>query len=223
MKNKGTLLIGASIAILVGFIIYSAWLVNRPQPVYLQGEIEATQIRVSSKLAGRLATLEVRRGDTVSAGQLLFTIASPEVDARLAQAKAALSGAEATSKKAVAGTQIEDIQAAYNTYLKAKSAADLAQKTLARVASLFKDGVVPAQKMDEAQTNYDVSVQTANAAQAIWEKAKNGARSEDKDAAWAMVERAKGAVDEVESYRGETRINAPAHGEVANIIAEAGE
>ncbi len=223
MKNKGTLLIGASIAILVGFIIYSAWLVNRPQPVYLQGEIEATQIRVSSKLAGRLATLEVRRGDTVSAGQLLFTIASPEVDARLAQAKAALSGAEATSKKAVAGAQIEDIQAAYNTYLKAKSAADLAQKTLARVSNLFKDGVVPAQKMDEAQTNYDVSVQTANAAQAIWEKAKNGARSEDKDAAWAMVQRAKGAVDEVESYRGETRINAPARGEVANIMAEAGE
>ncbi len=223
MRNKGTLLIGASIAVLLGFVIYSSWLVNRPQPEYLQGEIETTQIRVSSKLAGRLGQVKVHRGDTVTAGQLLFTIVSPEVDAKLAQAKAALSGAQATSQKATAGAQVEDIQAAYNTYLKAKSAADLAQKTLDRVANLYKEGVVPAQKMDEAQTNAEVNAQTANAAKAIWDKAQNGARSEDKAAAWAMVERARGAVDEVESYKGETQITAPARGEVANIMAEAGE
>lgn len=223
MQKKGTVLIGASIALLIGFVIYSAWLVNRPQPVYLQGEIETTQIRVSSKLAGRLGTVSVRRGDTVTAGQILFTIVSPEVDAKLAQAKAALSGAQATSKKATAGAQVEDIQAAYNTYLKAKAASDLAQKTLDRIANLYKDGVVPAQKMDEAQTNAEIYAQTVNAAKAIWEKAQNGARSEDKAAAWAMVQRAQGAVDEVESYRGETQIQAPARGEVANIMAESGE
>lgn len=80
-----------------------------------------------------------------------------------------------------------------------------------------------AQKRDEAGNNYKAALETANAAKAQWIKAKKGTRSEDKDAAESMVNRAKGAINEVESYVNECRIYAPANGEVADIIAEIGE
>lgn len=54
-------------------------------------------------------------------------------------------------------------------------------------------------------------------------KAKKGTRSEDKDAAKSLVDRAEGTISEVESYLNETSIYAPIDGEVADIIAESGE
>lgn len=222
VKN-GNLLAAIGVAALLIFLIVSTWVISRPKPLEVQGEVEATQIRVASKIPGRIDSLAVHKGDMVKKGQLLFTIKSPEIEAKLLQAKAALKGAKAQSAKALTGAQKEDIQAAYNNYLKAQAASDLAEKTFNRVNNLFKDGVAPAQKRDEAETNYKAALETANAAKAIWEKAKNGSRIEDKEAASAMVDNAQGIISEVTSYYNETHIYAPADGEVSNIIAESGE
>lgn len=222
-NKQANILAAIGIGALVIFLIYSTWIISRPQPIEVQGEVESTQIKVASKLIGRIDSMAVHKGDRVKKGQLLFIIKSPEVEAKLLQAQAALEGAEAQNNKAVKGAQIEDIQAAYNTYMKAEAAHQLAFKTFERINNLFKDGVVAAQKRDEAETNYKAALETANAAKAQWIKAKKGTRSEDKDAARSMVNRAKGAINEVESYVNESRIYAPADGEVADIIAEVGE
>ncbi|MFZ4401666.1 MAG: HlyD family secretion protein [Bacteroidales bacterium] len=221
--KKRNLLAAIGISSLLIFLIYSTWIISRPQPVEVQGEVEATQVKVASKLIGRIDSLAVHKGDKVKKGQLLFTIKSPEIEARLQQANAALQGAEAQNSKAIFGADIEDIQAAYNSYLKAKAAYELAQKTFERINNLYKEGVMPAQKRDEAETNYKASLETANAAKALWEKAQKGSRIEDKKSAKAMVAKAEGAMNEVESYLSETSIYAPVDGEVADIIAETGE
>ena len=223
MKRKGYLLAIIGISVIVVFLIYSTWMICRPRPLEVQGEVDATQVKVASKLVGRIDSLAVHKGDIVKKGQLLFTLKSPEIEAKLEQANAALKGAKAQNSKATAGAQIEDIQAAYNTYLKAQSASELAEKTYQRVNNLYKEGVMPAQKRDEAETNMKAAQETANAAKAIWDKAKNGTRIEDKDAASALVARAEGAINEVESYMKETSIYAPIDGEVSNIVAESGE
>lgn len=223
MKRNGYLLAIIGISVVVVFLAYSTWVICRPKPLEVQGEVDATQVKVASKLVGRIDSLAVHKGDIVKKGQLLFTLKSPEIEAKLAQANAALKGAKAQNSKATAGAQAEDIQAAYNTYLKAQAAYELAEKTYQRVNNLYKEGVMPAQKRDEAETNMKASLETANAAKAIWEKAKNGTRIEDKEAASAMVARAEGAIDEVVSYLKETNIYAPIDGEVANIVAESGE
>ena len=221
--KNGNLLAAIGIAALVLFLIIATWVMSRPKPLEVQGEVDATQIRVASKLTARIDSLAVRKGDVVKKGQLLFILKSPEVEAKMEQAKAALLGAQAQSAKAQVGAQQEDISAAYDNYLKAQSAAELAQKTYDRVNNLFKDGVLPAQKRDEAETNYKAARETASAAKSQWEKAKNGTRNEDKAAAGAMVANAKGIISEVTSYMNETRVYAPIDGEVANIIAEEGE
>jgi len=223
MNKKGILLVVIGVTALVVFLIVSAVLINKPRPLEVQGEMDATQIKVASKIVGRIDSLAVHKGDFVKKGQLLFTFHSPEMDAKLAQAHAALQGAVAQNKKATNGAESEDIEAAYDTYLKAEAALELAQKTYDRVNNLYKDGVVPAQKRDEAEAQYKAARETANAAKAIWNKAKKGTRIEDKEAARSLVARAEGAIDEVKSYLSETCIYAPVDGEVADIIAESGE
>ncbi|MCU7694757.1 HlyD family secretion protein [Haoranjiania flava] len=223
MKQKGFFLLMIGLAVFIGFIIFSFVVINKPQPLEVQGEVDAKTIKVASKLVGRISNLTVHKGDTVRQGQLLYTFSSPELDAKMTQASAALLGAEAQNSKAMNGAQSEDIQAAYDMYQKALTGAELARKTFERVNSLYKDGVVPAQKKDEAEAQYQAAMQTANAAKATWQKARNGARTEDKMASGAMVKNARGMIQEVNSYKKETSIYAPLSAEVADIIAEEGE
>ena len=223
MNKKGILLTVAGISVLLALVVYSAIVICLPKPIEVQGEVDATQIRVASKVVGRLDSLTVHKGDVIAKGQLLFVLSSPEIHARLDQANAALEGAKAQNLKAVTGAEKEDIAAAYNMYLKAMAAFELAQKTNVRIQNLYREGVVPAQKKDESEAQLQAASETANAAKETWTKAKKGTRPEDKEAARAMVNRAVGAISEVQSYLDETHITSPIDGEIADIIAEPGE
>lgn len=227
MKNitnkKIKILTITGILLVLIFLIYSTWLLSLPKPLEIQGEVDCTQIRVASKIAGRVDSIAVRKGDIVKQGQLLYIIKSPEIDAKLNQAQAMLKSAEAMKNKALNGAEKEDIQAVYNNYLKAKTGLELAEKTYKRIKNLFEEGVFPAQKKDEAEANYISAVETAEAAKQVWLKALKGSRAEDKDAAGAMVEKAEAAIKEIESFRNEMCIYAPTEGEVSDIISECGE
>ncbi len=223
MNKSKRIVVLTVIILIVSFIAYSVYLLAKPVPLEIQGQVEATQYRVASKLVGRIDSLPVKKGQEVKVGDLLFTINSPEVEAKLQQVSAMKKAAEATSKKAENGAQPEDIQAAFNTWKKAEAAAEFAKKTFARIENLYKEGVVAEQQKDEAQTKMIAADETAKAAYSVYEKAKNGARSEDKEASKALVLQADGALMEVNSYLGETQIFAQNRGEIANIIAEKGE
>jgi HlyD family secretion protein len=223
MKRKRGYLISIAILALVVFAGYAVWLVAKPIPLEIQGEVEATQVKVASKLIGRIDSLMVHKGDEVEYGKLLFTISSPELNAKYLQVSAAKKAAGAQKTKAYNGAQKEDIQAAFNSWQTALAASEFAQKTFHRVENLFKEGVVAEQQKDEAETRMKAAVETEKAARSLYEKAKNGARHEDKESAGALVQQAEGALTEINSYLNETKICAPIKGEVANIIAERGE
>ena len=99
----------------------------------------------------------------------------------------------------------------------------IAEKSYQRIKNLYEQGVMPAQKLDEVTAQRDASIATEKAAKAQYTMAKNGAEREDKMAAEALVNRAKGAVAEVESYIKETYLIAPAAGEVSEIFPKVGE
>jgi HlyD family secretion protein len=223
MNKTRNFIIGLFFTALLIFLLYTTWLITRPLPLEIQGEIEATQFRVASKIPGRIDSIAVKKGQKVVKGDFLFSISSPEIDAKLLQVTALRNAAQAQSMKAQNGAQSEDIQAAYNMYLKAEAAARLYEKTFTRVENLFRDGVVSEQKKDEAETQMKAGRETANAAKVQWEKAVKGARSEDKRSAQELVNQAEGGIAEVEAYLAETQAKAPASGEVANIVSERGE
>ena len=221
-RTKGLLALGGGVAVL-GLLGLAALLLSRPGPETLQGETDATKVDVAAKVAGRLATIEVKEGDTVEKGAPVATIESPEIRAKLDQAEAAKAGAVAQRDKADRGAREEEIRAAKSQWDRAKHAAELAETTFGRLERLARDGVVPAQRRDEAEAQWKTSRDAAEAAKAVYDMAVAGARREDRAAAAALVTRAKGAVDEVKAFLDETKVVSPAAGEVYRRNAEPGE
>jgi len=199
------------------------WLSYRPIPDQLQGMVDAREVRAASKVTGRIEAFHVAEGDRVSAGQLLFTVDSPEVAARSKQAGGAVTAAQAAEAKAQDGTRPEDIRAAEAQWRRAESAAELADATYARIQRLFDEGVTTGQQRDEAEANAIASRQTARAARAQYDQALAGARAEDKIAASGQLEQALGAYAEVEAAAAETRVVSPVDGEVGKRLAQTGE
>lgn len=223
MRVRNTIFIGIAILIIIITITVVGICIERSQPILLQGEVECTTYRASSKIAGRIDTMLVRQGDYVRRGELLYTLSTPELDAKLQQALAAKSAATALDQKAMAGARKQQIEAAKNLWQKAQAGAQLAEKSYLRIKELYDKGVIAAQKYDEAQASYLAATATERAAKAEYDLALAGASIEDKEAAAAQVRQAAGAVDEVESFLRDAMVYSPIDGEISDIIAEQGE
>lgn len=197
--------------------------VLKPEPLMWQGEVDATEIRISGKVPGRILDFYVQEGDTVRAGDTLVRISSPEVEAKLKQATAAEQAAEAQNDKANRGARRQQIDAAYQQWKSAEAAAEINAKTFTRVQNLYDKGVVPLQKRDEAEASWKAATAMANAAKAQYDLAVEGAQREDKEASGALINQAQGAVDEVEAYLQETVLLSPISGTISDIFPNKGE
>lgn len=189
----------------------------------IQGQADVTEYRVASKVPGRILQYKVHEGQYVHAGDTLALLEAPDIEAKLSQAQAAEQAAAAQSRKAEKGARQEQIQAAYEMWQKARAGVDIAEKSYTRVKRLHDEGVMTAQKLDEVTAQRDAAIATEKAAKSQYEMARNGAQLEDKQAAAAVVSRAKGAVSEVNSYINETVLIAQADGEVTEIFPQVGE
>ena len=189
----------------------------------IQGEIEVSEYRVSSKVPGRILELRVKEGDYVHVGDTLAILDAPEVEAKKAQAQSAEEAASAMKLMADNGVRQQQIQGAYEVWQQAKAGLDIAKKTYERVQRLFNEGVMSAQKRDEALAQYKAYEAQEKAAKSQYDMAKEGARKEERMAAAAQVNRAKGAVQEVSSYINETVQVAQIEGEVSDIYPKVGE
>ena len=221
-KSTSIIVITTLLIVLLVAVITVGFFLPKQEEI-IQGEAETSEYRVSSKVPSRVLELRVEEGQMVRKGDTLAIMEAPEVDAKLTQATAARSMAEAVESKAQHGARRQEVQGAYELYQKAKAGLVLADTTYQRVERLFKRGVLPAQKRDEAKAQYDAAKATVIAAESQYEMAKEGARVEDKAAAAAQVNRAQGAVDEVKSYVSETVLTAAADGMVTEIFPHVGE
>ena len=220
--NNILLAIGGFIAVVIIVALIGFLALDR-DPDIIQGQVEVTEYRVSSKVPGRILELRVSEGDFVKAGDTLAILDAPEVRAKMEQARSAESAAAALELKAQNGARKEQIQGAFSVLQQAKAGYEIAEKSYQRIQRLFDEGVVSAQKRDEVYANYKAMEAQMKAAQSQYDMAVNGARMEDKLAAAAQVGRAKGAVQEVNSYINETVQIAQKEGEVADIYPKVGE
>ena len=210
-------------AAIVAWLSYTFWLAYQPKPVRMQGQIEAQQYNISSKISGRIDKVKVKKGDIVEKGQLIFTILSPEIEAKLMQAQAGKDAAEALAEEAYSGARKEEIEAARDKWQQAKSAADLMEKTFERIDNLYEAGVVAEQKRDEAETKLEGARFAENGALQMYKMAEDGAREEVKKAATGKARMAAGAVTEVEVYAADMIIESWHSGEVSQILLQTGE
>lgn len=222
-KINGKLVTFTGIIIIVIVIAVFGFIFWEPKAEYIQGEAEATEVRISGKVPGRIEVFYFDEGDRVEQGDTVAILDSPEVEAKYSQAEAAVAAAEALNEKAVRGSRSEQIVMAYQFWQKAKAAVEVAEKTYERVQKLYENEVVAAQKKDEAEANYKAMLATEQAAKAQYEMARNGAEKEDRRAAEAQVNRAKGAVAEVDAYRKEIYLISPVSGEISERYPKVGE
>lgn len=212
-----------SLLIVVALILLGLRLAFREPAELIQGMADADSIKVSAKISARVSKLLVREGERVAAGQLLFELDSPEVEAKMAQATALLEAAQSQAAKAEQGARSEDIRAAEANWRRAAAAADLASSTYQRVESLYQEGVMTRQQRDEALVQQRSANQMLIAARAQYDLALSGAREEDKAAAQAQVRQAEAAVAEVRAAQAEISGRAPLGAEVAKRLADVGE
>ncbi len=222
-RHSGMLMAFSTLLLVIAVVSFIGWIVLKPEPIMLQGQAEATEVRVSGKVPGRIDRFMVAEGTTVNKGDTLVLINSPELNAKLMQATSAEDAANAQNQKANKGARAEQIAGAYELWQKAEVGVKLADITYKRVQNMYNESVIPAQKRDEAEANYQAAIATSKAAKSQYDMAINGAEKEDKLAARALVNRAKGAVSEVESYLTETMLVSPISGEISDIFPKQGE
>lgn len=209
-KENRSLMVAMAIVVvaLIVFAIAGFVFLEEPDNI-LEGQADATSVKISGKLPGRVTEFYVKEGDMVKAGDTLVHIHSSLAEAKLMQAQGMETAAAAQNRKVDAGTRSQIIQGAKDIVDQAKAARDIAKKTYDRMNNLFNENVISAQKRDEAKAAYDAANAAVGAAQSQYELAVAGAQKEDKASAAAMVNVAKGGVLEVESLLEDQYLVAP--------------
>lgn len=220
--NKPVLLSAAAVACLVVLGV-GFWMGTHPSEEPLYGVMQAKTVDVAAKVTGRVETLPVHEGDTVSAGQLLMTLDIPEVEAKLKEVEALKSAATARQSLVDEGARPQEIRAAKAQMQRAQAGQELAQKTFNRVHALYREGLISKQKHDEALAQKKSADELLAAAKEQYDIALTGARTQEKQAATALTAQATGGVEQVESLVKEKNVTSPIASEISRIYVEIGE
>ena len=223
-KENKALLVALSVVVIACIIlaIVGFLFLNKPADI-IEGQADATSVRISGKLPGRVMDIYVSEGNMVHAGDTLVHIHSSLAEAKLMQAEGMETVARTQDRKVDAGTRIQIINSARGLVEQAEAAVTITKKTYDRLQNLYSEGVISEQKRDEAKAAYDAAVAGRDAAKSQLELAIAGAQKEDKESAAAMVNVAKGGVAEVQSMLEDQYLVAPCDGQIDQIYPEVSE
>jgi HlyD family secretion protein len=214
--------------IIVGLVVaavaaLSIWYLVRPQPLLVQGEVDATRLDIAARVDGRVADIPVVRGQDVTAGAVLVRIDNPETIAKREQALAAKIVAEAKLANINAGTRAEVIAARKAALERAEANIVLAQKTYDRVSQLTASGNTPIARLDQATDALHESQRVADQARSAYEQAVNGYTREEHEIAAADIGKALADIKAVQSIIDQMVIYAPVASQVYQRNVEPGE
>lgn len=216
-------LLYAGLLVVALLLALGLWLASRPANPPLQGQVEADSVNVATKALARIEAIRVEEGDRVKPGDVLATLDSPEIANGQQQADAALDSARAAQALTDEGARAEDVATLRATWLAAQAQADLAATSSRRADRLYAEGVIAAQRRDEAHAARDTAGRNAQAAKAQYEKSLAGARPQSKEIAAAQVRIAAANAATAGALRKETQLVAPIGGEVSRRLVKAGE
>jgi HlyD family secretion protein len=201
------------------------------------GYVEATETRVASRVAGRVAEVLTVEGARVQAGQSLVRLTTTQTDFALGQARADRDQAEAQWRLLKAGSRVEDVQQADAQAAAAVSDRKVAEAELVaaradetRFDQLIKSRAGAQKQLDDAvarRTRADAQLRATEdrvrAAAAVLARVMSGARPEELDAAAARVAAIDARIAQLEHDRADATIVAPSAGIVSSRLVEPGE
>ena len=207
------------IAALVGS--YLLWPVEPPIPVV--GVVRTTEIRIAPEVGGQLATIKVKAGAHVSAGDVVAELSAIELAASVGQARAELAAAKASRDNVYAGVRAEQVESLKAEIAKAKARLDFTQVQLTRVSTLAETNDAAQQALDQAENDVANARAGVSDAEANYQAAVAGPTREERLIADVEVEAASAALAVLERRLEKTILRAPTDGVVTVVVAEIGE
>jgi HlyD family secretion protein len=215
-----SIIVGVIVAAIAGL---SIWFLVRPQPLLVQGEVDATRLDIAARIDGRVADIPVTRGENVAAGAVLVRIDNPENIAKREQAVAGKLVSDAQLANINAGTRPEVIAARKAALERAQASVVLAQKTYDRISQLAEHGNAPQARLDQVTDSLHESQRAVDQAKSAYEQAVNGYTAEERQIAVANVQKAASDIAAVQSIIDQMVITAPVAAQVYKRNVEPGE
>jgi HlyD family secretion protein len=207
----------------VAIAALSIWYLVRPEPLLVQGEVDATRFDLAARVDGRVGDIPVARGENIAANAVLVRIDNPETLAKHAQALAAKVVADAQLANIKVGTRPEVIAARKAALERAQASAVLAQQTYDRVRVLAEHGNAPQARLDQATDTLHESQRAQDQAKSAYDQAVNGYTAEEHQIAVANVEKAAADIKAVQSIVDQMVVYAPVASQVYQRNVEPGE
>lgn len=201
-------------------IAFGLWKAYQPQPIELQGRVEAETVHISTKVPSRIEEFYVTEGQSIKKGQVLVRFVSPELEAKKEQAQAALQSATAFHSTIYRGAQQENIDTLYANWQAMKTQAELAATTYKRGENLYQQGVISRQRRDEMLAAKTSAREAAEATYQQYARAKRGSTEQQKSTADAQVAMAQAAVKEANALTEETKLYSPTDGTISKTYGK---
>lgn len=193
-EKLGLGLLLCTVAGVFAFVVWGIWRAAFPPLPPFQGQMEARVINISSKVPGRVKKILVEAGENVKEGQIVARMHLPDIEARLAQARAQDQAAAAQQSMVDEGLRPQEKKVAQAEWERALAGVNLALKTYDRIAALFKDGLVSRERYDEAHAKMLATSDQAQVAKQVYDLALLGSREQQKTVASAETSEAEAGV-----------------------------
>jgi HlyD family secretion protein len=215
-----SIIVGIVAAVVVALSVFYLF---RPEPLLVQGEVDATRLDIAARVDGRVKEVRVERGQNVPAQAVLVRIDNPETIAKLEQMKSATAVAQAQLANVLVGTRVETIAARKAEMERAQAALVLAQKTYDRTHTLTEQGNAPQARLDQVTDALHESERAVDQAKSAYDQAVNGYTKEERAISKANVEKANADIQSVQSIIDQLVVYAPVASQVYQRNVEPGE
>jgi multidrug resistance efflux pump len=208
----------------LGFVVLLAalrWSQSRTEPFRVSGFLEADEIRVGSRVGGRVARVAVDEGTRVAPGDVLAELEPFDLAERRAQAAAGVEALAAHLAELRAGPRPQEIEAARARLAAARASASLAELDEARTRSLVADSIRSREALDRSQAVLEAARADVRAAEEALGLLEEGTRKESVAAAEAELAAAEAGLRALERALDELVIRAPAAGAGGTFTVEA--
>ncbi|MGB6064271.1 MAG: efflux RND transporter periplasmic adaptor subunit [Desulfomonilaceae bacterium] len=159
--------------------------------VFVSGNIEATEVDLSFRIAGQIKSLPIEEGDRVEAGQVVATLDTDTLLAQKGAAQAEIGNARAVLDQFEEGTRVEEIEQARALYKSAESKMKNAKDEYDRYCGLIREKAISASTFDAKETTLKVATEEFKNCEERLRQLKNGPREQETRAARARLKRAE--------------------------------
>jgi HlyD family secretion protein len=194
-----------------------------PSLIIASGHVEATEVRLSTKVGGTLEWFELEEGDQVSAGDEIARIDTVDLELLLDAARAERALADSALRLRLAGFREEEIAEARAQVARARADLEAAERDLRRFQALLDRGSGTEKTRDDALARRNVAAETLAATEARLELVQTGARPEELDEARARLAAADARIAQIEQQIADATVTSSVGGVVTAKLVEEGE